>query len=70
MSELPPDEPSIARADAGGRKAVAHDAHGVQTSAVTSPAAVTTISVRRIHYLAQCIHLFRECCCDLSGRRG
>jgi hypothetical protein len=26
MSELPPDEPSIARADAGGRKAVAHEA--------------------------------------------
>jgi hypothetical protein len=26
MSELPPDEPSIAGADAGGRKAVAHGA--------------------------------------------
>jgi hypothetical protein len=70
MPELPPNGSSIAEANPGRRKDAAHDAHGVQTSAVTSPAAVTTISVRRIHYLAQCIHLFRECCCDLSGRRG
>jgi hypothetical protein len=28
MSELPPDEPSIAGADAGGRKTVAHEARG------------------------------------------
>jgi Holliday junction resolvase len=28
MSKLPPDEPSIAGADAGGRKAVAHEARG------------------------------------------
>ena len=78
MSELSPDEPSIAAAgaDPGRRKAAAHEARGVQTFAVTSaPAAtpfpvawaqiterVTTIPAPRIHYLARRIHLFSERC--------
>jgi hypothetical protein len=36
MPELSPHEPSIAGADAGGRKAVAHEARGAQTFAVIS----------------------------------
>jgi replicative DNA helicase len=36
MSELSPDEPSIATADPGRRKAAAHEARGVQAFAATS----------------------------------
>jgi hypothetical protein len=45
MSELPPDESSIAAvgADPGRRKAAAHEARGVQTFAVTSAPAATPI---------------------------
>ena len=71
MSELPPDEPSIAAAgaDVGRCEAAAHEALGAQTSAVSSAAglgkvngapAVTTIPVPRIHYLARRIHLLGE----------
>jgi hypothetical protein len=46
MSELPPDEPSIAGADAGGgrRKAAANDASGAQNFALTSAPAATPIN--------------------------
>ena len=70
MSELPPDEPSIAAAaDPGRRKAAAREAHGVQTCAVTSAVglgkinaalAVTAIPVPRVRYLARRIHLLGE----------
>jgi hypothetical protein len=62
MSELPPDESSIAGADSGRRKAAAHEARGAQTCAVTSAVglgkinaalAVTTIPVPCLHNLAQ-----------------
>jgi hypothetical protein len=36
MSELPPDEPSIAAADLGARNALTKGARGAQTFAVTS----------------------------------
>jgi hypothetical protein len=46
MSELPPDEPSnsAAGADPGRREAAAHEAHGVQTFAVTSAPAAMPIA--------------------------
>jgi hypothetical protein len=46
MSELPPDEPSIAaaRADRGGRKAAAQEAHRAQSFAVTSARAATPVA--------------------------
>jgi hypothetical protein len=46
MSEISPDEPPIATAgaDRGRRKAAAHEAHGAQTSAVTSAPAATPIA--------------------------
>jgi hypothetical protein len=46
MSELPPNEPSIAaaRADPGRRKAVAIEARGAQTFAVTSAPAAAPIN--------------------------
>lgn len=46
MSELSPDEPSIATAgaDPGRRKAADHEAHGAQTFAVTSAPAATPIA--------------------------
>ena len=46
MSELPPDEPSIAAAgaDSGRRMAAAHEARGAQTFAVTSAPAATPIN--------------------------
>ena len=43
MSELPPDESSIAEVDPGRRKAAAHEAHGAQTFAVISASATTPI---------------------------
>jgi hypothetical protein len=43
MSELPPDEPSIAGADAGRCKAAAHETRGAQTLPVTSAPAATPI---------------------------
>jgi hypothetical protein len=48
MSELSPDEPSIATAgaDPDRRKAAAHEAHGVQTFAMTSALAATPIARR------------------------
>jgi hypothetical protein len=64
-----PDQPSIAGAAALRRKAVAHQAGGTHTFAVSSTVglgkvngapAVTTIPVPRIHYLAQRIHLLGE----------
>lgn len=71
-----PDTNTGAGADAGRRKAAAHEALGAQTLAVTSATAatqfpvawaqiterVTTIPVPRIHYLAQRIPLFSERC--------
>jgi hypothetical protein len=44
MSELPPDELSLAGADLGRRKAVAHEERGAQTYAVTSAPAATPIA--------------------------
>jgi len=46
MSELPPDESSIAAAGAapGGRKAAAHEARRAQSFAVTSARAATPIA--------------------------
>jgi hypothetical protein len=41
MPELPPDEPSVARADLGKRKALTKGARGAQTFAVTSAPAAT-----------------------------
>jgi hypothetical protein len=71
MSELSPDEPSIAAAiaDPGRRKATTHEARGAQTCAVSSavglgktdtPLAATTIPVARAHYFARRIHLLGE----------
>jgi hypothetical protein len=47
MSELPPDEPSIAAAgaDTAGREAAAQEARGAQTFAVTSAATATPIPI-------------------------
>jgi hypothetical protein len=53
MPELSANETSITGAHPGRRNAAAHEAHGVQTFAVTSAPAVTTIPVARIHYLAR-----------------
>ena len=44
MSELPPNESSIAGADAGRRSAAVDEARGVQTFAVTSAPAATPIA--------------------------
>jgi hypothetical protein len=44
MSELSPDKSSIAGVDAGSRKAVAHEARGAQTWAVTSAPVATPIA--------------------------
>jgi hypothetical protein len=41
MSQLPPDDSSIAKADLGRRKATAHEAHRAQTFAVTTAPAAT-----------------------------
>ena len=68
MSKLPPNESSIAGADAVS-KAAADEARGAQTFAVSSAVAlgkvngalaVTTIPVPRVHYLARRIHLLGE----------
>jgi hypothetical protein len=44
MSELPPDESSIAAADPGRRKAAALEARSVQTFTVTSAPAATAMN--------------------------
>jgi hypothetical protein len=52
MSDLPPDESSIAAAgaDPGRRKAAAHEARGVQTFAVTSAPAATPRAEVCVYY--------------------
>jgi hypothetical protein len=71
MSELPPDEPSIAAAGADSRQAHGRGPRGARhpdfrgdfgagPGKVNGAPAVTPIPIPRIHYLARCIHSLGE----------